>query len=431
MNRTTHQLCKMTIALALTTGLVPEAAWSSNSNHSRTSGKQLLASAVYKHPTSRIAATPLVKLPFRSWLPKTEKPRLILFCIHGLGLSSKSFDDFGRRMAVSGIPTYALDVRGFGGWMKSPENAHVDFEACLSDVEQGLKTLHQAYPGLPVFLVGESMGGAIAIQAAARYPDLVNGLVSSVPSSVERSGSFLKSGVVIVFESAENPTGQTNMAPVIVDKAVASPEIRRKIKDEPLNRSKLTKGELAQFKQFMEDTHDCAPLVERTPAMVLVAYKDKLVSPDGSIDLLSEMTTPMKLMIMDGNSGHLMLEEQQMTSDIERMLKGWMQDQAAKAVLLQGSRANVSSNADWTTYQRQVNLMKRINQAQKTKELTLKEARHFRKELSKIAIEKQKLRDSNLGKPENIDMSSIADDLTKTSARIDNHKLENIEEKEE
>jgi hypothetical protein len=181
----------------------------------------------------------------------------------------------------------------------------------------------------------------------------------------------------------------------------------------------------------MEDTHDCAPLVERTPAMVLVAYKDKLVSPDGSIDLLSEMTTPMKLMIMDGNSGHLMLEEQQMTSDIERMLKGWMQDQAAKTVLLQGSRANVSSNADWTTYQRQVNLMKRINQAQKTNELTLKEARHFRKELSKIAIEKQKLRDSNLGKPENIDMSSIADDLTKTSARIDNHKLENIEEKEE
>jgi hypothetical protein len=113
------------------------------------------------------------------------------------------------------------------------------------------------------------------------------------------------------------------------------------------------------------------------------------------------------------------------------MLKGWMQDQAAKTVLLQGSRANVSSNADWTTYQRQVNLMKRINQAQKTNELTLKEARHFRKELSKIAIEKQKLRDSNLGKPENIDMSSIADDLTKTSARIDNHKLENIEEKEE
>ncbi|MBP9089636.1 alpha/beta fold hydrolase [bacterium] len=341
-----YQLCNMTAAVAFTTLLSPQAAWPSNINHAGTGDKPLLISAVYQHPTAKVAATPLVKVPFRCWLPKKEKPRLILFCIHGLGLSSKSFDNFGRRMALSGIPTYALDVRGFGGWMKDPENAHVDFEACLSDIEQGLKTLHKAYPGLPVFLVGESMGGAIAIQAAGRYPDLVNGLVSAVPSSVARSGSFLKSGVVIVFESLDAPTGQANMAPVIVDKAVANPKVRAKIKDEPLNRSKLTKGEMAKFEKFMDDTHDCAPLVERTPTMVLVAYKDKLVSPDGSLDLLSEMTTPMKLMIVDGNSGHLMLEEQQMTPDVERLLKSWLQDQAAKAVLLQGSRAKVSANSD-------------------------------------------------------------------------------------
>lgn len=312
--------------------------------------------------------------------------------------------------------------------MKNPEKAHVDFEACLADIEQGLKTLHKAYPGLPIFLVGESMGGAIAIQAGARYPDLVNGLVSSVPSSTERSGSFLKSGAVIVFETAQSSNNQTEMSPVIVDRAVASPDIRRKIKGEPLNRSKLTKGELAQFELFMKETHDSAPLIERTPTMVLVADKDELVTPQGSLDLLREMTTPVKHLIVDGNSGHLMLEEKQMTTDIERILTGWLRAQAGKVVLLQGSRLNVSADKDWTTYQRQVNLMKRVNEAQKTKELTVKEAKHFRKDLSEIAIDKQKLRDNNLGESSGIDMSEVEEDLTRLSAKIDNHKQDNIED---
>lgn len=389
-----------------------------------------LTSKPYQHPTNKIFSTPMIKVPYRSWLPRFGKPRVVLFCIHGLGLSSKSFDDFGRRMASSGIPTYAMDVRGFGGWAKEPEKAHVDFDACLLDVEQALKTLHQAYPGVPVFLVGESMGGAIAIQSAARYPDLVNGLVSSVPSSTERTGSFLKGGSIFVFEAAEHPTGQADISAVIVDKSVSNPNKQRKIKDEPLNRSKLTKGELTQFQRFMAVTHDVAPNVERTPALVLVAYKDKLVSPYGSIDLLSEMTSPTKLLLMDGNSDHLMLEEDQMTPHVERLLKDFIHDQTGKVVLNQGARIGVPSDKTWTTYERQVNLMKRINEAEKNQELTAKEARHFRKELGKIATEKAKLRDAHVGKPETLDMSSIEESLTKLSASIDNHKQENIEESE-
>lgn len=429
MKKENRQRCSVLSSLLLIAMLMPGPAWSARSHKALKSSKTISSSTEYHHPTSKIPATPLIAVPLRSWLPKTDRPRLILLCIHGLGLSSKSFDNFGRRMAASGIPTYAIDVRGFGGWMNTPEKAHVDFEACLTDIEKALKTLHSAYPGLPVFLVGESMGGAIAIQAAARYPDQANGLVSSVPSSTERAGSFLKSGMVVVFKSVESPTGQTEMAPVIVDKATASPELRRKIKAEPLNRSKLSKDELAKFQNFMDETHDSAPLVERTPALLLVAYKDKLVTPDGSIDLLSEMTTPMKLMIMDGNSGHLMLEEGQMTVDIERMLKLWLRDKTGKTVLGQGSRANISSDKDWTTYQRQVNLMNRINEAQKNKQLSVKEAKHFRKDLSDIAMNKQKLRDKSGGEVGSIDMSSIEEELTDTSGDIDKLKRENLEDK--
>ena len=287
---------------------------------------------------SAVPAAPLVNVPYRSWIPKKEKPRLVLFCVHALGFSSKSYDNFGRRMAAAGIPTFAIDVRGFGEWTKKPDDAQMDFEACLTDVEQGLKTLHKAYPRLPVFLVGESMGGGIAIQAASRYPDQVNGLVTAVPSSSSRASNS-KGSMVVAYRTSARPMGDLDMTPVIVDGATANEALRQKIEKEPLNRMDLSKKELAQFEQFMKRTHDAAPLVERIPAMMLVAYKDRLVTASGSVDLFTEMTTPEKLMIGDGNSEHLMLEEGQMTPEIERILKGWLREKASSG----GLRAGVAA----------------------------------------------------------------------------------------
>jgi hypothetical protein len=81
-----------------------------------------------------------------------------------------------------------------------------------------------------------------------------------------------------------------------------------------------------------------------------------------------------------------------------------------------------------TTYQRQVNLMKRINEAQKSKELTERQARGLRKDLSKVAERKQKDRDKNVVKKEPIDMSDVEERLTKISEKIDELKQENIKD---
>lgn len=76
-----------------------------------------------------------------------------------------------------------------------------------------------------------------------------------------------------------------------------------------------------------------------------------------------------------------------------------------------------------TTYQRQLNLMKRVNEAEKHKQLSVSEAKAFRKELSKIAVKKQKVRDRNAGKTSPEDMSKVEEQLTKTSEKI-NERIE-------
>src|SRR6516225_9557830 len=65
--------------------------------------------------------------PCLSWIDQQTKPKVALLCIHGLGLNSDAYKNFGNRMAHRGIATYAIDVRGFGSWMRAKGNEQVNF----------------------------------------------------------------------------------------------------------------------------------------------------------------------------------------------------------------------------------------------------------------------------------------------------------------
>ncbi len=94
--------------------------------------------------------------------------------------------------------------------------------------------------------------------------------------------------------------------------------------------------------------------------------------------------------------------------------------------ITQGSMA-IAGEGKLSTYERQTNLMKRINDAQKSKELTVKQAKDLRKDLSRVAVRKQKVRDAKAGKDQTENKSDIEERLTETSEKIDRLKRENIE----
>jgi alpha-beta hydrolase superfamily lysophospholipase len=276
-----------------------------------------------------------IKVPYRSWIP-VEKPSVVLLCIHGLGFSSESFTEFGRTMASRGLAVYALDVRGFGEWMKRDAGNQVDFEASLSDIESALRTLHKAYAKDPVFLIGESMGGAIALRATSRYPELVNGLVCSVPSS-DRYAK-LSSELVVGTRYLQNKDKQMNIAPEVMNRATANPNLRAKWAAEPTNRMKMTPKELKQFNDFMKGNEDAAALVANVPVMMLAGFKDKLVKPEGTISLFNQLSTQDKLLMIVGDGEHLLLEENQLSDQLAQLVMDWINNEA------HSSRAGVTAH---------------------------------------------------------------------------------------
>ena len=262
-----------------------------------------------------------IHVPFRSWIPK-NRPREVLLCVHGLGFSSKSFTQFGRQMAGREFAVYAMDVRGFGAWMQRKGEDRVDFEACLSDVETALRTLRSAYPSTPIFLVGESMGGAIVLRAASRNPQLVSGIVSSVPSS-DRYAKF-SSEIIVAAHYLDDKDKPMDLRPEVVDRTTADLALRAKFEAEPTNRMKLTPKELKQFNEFMKGNNDAAALIAETPVLMIAGFKDKLVKPEGTIELFNILSTPDKMLMIVGDGEHLLIEENQLTPQLTQLLTDWM-----------------------------------------------------------------------------------------------------------
>ena len=271
-------------------------------------------------------ATPMRQAaPCRSWVNPNEKPVAALLCIHGLGLQSNSYEFFAKEQSNRGIAVYAIDVRGFGSWMKSNGKEKVNFDDCLLDIKQAVESIKSAHPGLPVYVLGESMGGAIALRAASMYPDIIDGLVSSVPAGerFKQEKTSMK-----VFLNLLTGTNLANVGGDIINQATQNDKLKAQWSGDPLSRLNLTAAELIQFQDFMNSNHDAAKKVTDMPVLFVQGNGDKLVKPEGTWELFNSVASTDKSFF--GVPGeHLIFEEaqtQQPTTREQnfRVIQAWL-----------------------------------------------------------------------------------------------------------
>jgi alpha-beta hydrolase superfamily lysophospholipase len=129
-----------------------------------------------------------LRLPLRKWLP-AGRVRAVILALHGFNDYSHAFEMPAKAWAKDGIATYAYDQRGFGA---APERGRWPGRAALAtDAATACDILRQLYPGVPLYLLGESMGGAVAVIAMAGesgtpIPD-VDGVILAAPAVWGRS----------------------------------------------------------------------------------------------------------------------------------------------------------------------------------------------------------------------------------------------------
>jgi acylglycerol lipase len=138
------------------------------------------------YSTSSIATRDGLNLHLHRWQAAANYPKPVarIALVHGLAEHARRYEAFALRLNEAGIELIAMDLRGHGKspgervWIESFDDYLLDTDALL-DVAQTT-----APPGIPLFLMGHSMGGAIAaLYAAERLPESGRKLAGLILSS--------------------------------------------------------------------------------------------------------------------------------------------------------------------------------------------------------------------------------------------------------
>lgn len=165
------------------------------------------------------------------WRPDDGQPRGVVAICHGFAEHSGRYSEAAEYLNARGYVTEALDLRGHG--RSDGVRVHVhSFNEYLNDLDRFLKNVRARNPGLPVVLLGHSMGGGIAaLYVVARHPDLA-GIILSGPAI---GSDFIKlpwSRRLILMLMSVAPRLRLPSLPA---SAVSrDPEVVRKYEEDPL-----------------------------------------------------------------------------------------------------------------------------------------------------------------------------------------------------
>ncbi len=122
-----------------------------------------------------------VKLPLRQWLPASKNPAAVIIALHGFNDYSSFFQKPAEYFQKQNIASYAYDMRGFGG--SENRGLWAGHQTYSEDLNLFTQLIAEKHPNVPIYLLGESMGGAVIIVTAAgmKMPQ-VAGIILAAPA---------------------------------------------------------------------------------------------------------------------------------------------------------------------------------------------------------------------------------------------------------
>ncbi|MBS9533246.1 lysophospholipase [Mycobacterium sp. M1] len=121
-----------------------------------------------------------VRIVYDTWAPAAA-PRAVVVLSHGFGEHAGRYHHVAQRFGAAGLATYALDHRGHGRSGGKRVLLH-DLSEYTGDFHTLVGIAAREHPGLPVVVLGHSMGGAIVFSYGVDRPDDYRLMVLSGPA---------------------------------------------------------------------------------------------------------------------------------------------------------------------------------------------------------------------------------------------------------
>ena len=113
-----------------------------------------------------------------------EDPKAIIVLVHGLAEHCRRYDYVVRKLNEFGYGVYRFDNRGHG--LSGGKRGYLDdFHKFIDDADIFVERAKEENSGLPVFMLGHSMGGFITAGYGSKYLGKLKGQIFSGPVIIE------------------------------------------------------------------------------------------------------------------------------------------------------------------------------------------------------------------------------------------------------
>jgi acylglycerol lipase len=272
---------------------------------------------VVAHEEGRLEGVGGLDLYRQSWTPEATRAAIVL--AHGGSEHSGRYAWVAEQLAERGYATHALDHRGHG--MSEGDRAYIDrMDNVVADLDQLVDRTAAEHPGLPLFLLGHSVGGCVSLAYAIRHQDKLDGLVLSAPVAALDAASIVTrlAGQVLSIVAPRLGVYEIDATTVSRD-----PEVVRDYDSDPLNyRGKLparTVHELSSTVGRFPD--DVARLT--LPMLLMHGTADRLVPIHGTEMVSERAGSDDKIMIRYEGLYHEILNEPERERVVDDVLE-WL-----------------------------------------------------------------------------------------------------------
>jgi alpha-beta hydrolase superfamily lysophospholipase len=235
---------------------------------------------VAAHDSGTLPGVGGIDLFWQCWRAAT--PRATVVLAHGASEHSGRYEHVARAFNERGYSVWALDHRGHG--RSSGDRVYIEhFEYLVDDLQGLIDLAREELPGRKPYLLGHSMGGAVATGYAIRRGSQLAGLILSNPVATVKTAP----AAAAVSRVLSRLTPKLGVYAVPAEGVSKDPEEVRKYVEDPLNfHGKLPARTVAELGAEVDSFPDGAARIT-IPTLIMYSRSDPIVAPEGS-EMLAE-----------------------------------------------------------------------------------------------------------------------------------------------
>jgi alpha-beta hydrolase superfamily lysophospholipase len=241
-----------------------------------------------EHREGTFPGSDRIPLYYQAWLPTQARPRAVLVNLHGLGDHSGLYPNLASHFPARAVALYAFDMRGNG---RSPgQRAYLgSWKEYRGDLEAFVGRVREWEPGLPLFLLGNSLGGLVVLDYVLHHPGKVEGVIASAPvlGDVGVPPVLMALGRVM---SRVLPRFSLNVGMDLTGLA-REPSVIEAVLADPLFHRRGTARLSTEVTAAIDRVQHLAGTLS-VPLLILHGSADRMVPPDGSRTFFAKVRFP-------------------------------------------------------------------------------------------------------------------------------------------